>query len=134
MKLKNNLLFISAAFLGFFFLSSETPVTTKAKPCEVTGQFSPTSGSFAYCAFTNCNGGYNTPSVAVNTNWIPILQGAGCNYVTITTSLPDNHPSGTITIVRGITTVVTHTVSAGQDAYFVDNVKAGCDDYFHINW
>jgi hypothetical protein len=134
MKSKNSLLLIGTALISFFLLTSFTPLKTASKPCEVTGQFSPTTSDFAYVALSNCNNSYNAASVTAGTSWIPILQGAGCNTVNITTSLPNPHPGGTISIYRGPTLVLTHTVSADQDVYFVDELKASCDDYYHITW
>lgn len=134
MKLKNILPFIGIACIGILLFSGFTAPNKSTKPCEITVQYSPTSGNFDYCAVANCNSSGNTASVTAGTNWIPILPGTGCTTLSITTSLPVTHPGGVIVISKNGNVLLTHTVSSGQDAYFTDVVKASCDDYFTVTW
>ncbi len=134
MKLKNILPFIGIACISILLFSGFTAPKKPTKPCELTVQYSPTTGDFGFCSVANCNSSSSVTSVTSGTNWIPILPGTGCSTVTITTSLPSTTPGGIIVISKGGTILVTHIVSAGQSATFTDVLKASCDDYFLVNF
>jgi hypothetical protein len=112
-----------------------TKVMIKANPCEITCQFSPSSGNLAYAGFSNCNGVTSTTNVVASTNYIPMLVGTGCNNVVISTRLPDPYPTGTLQVFKIGVLQVSHSIAADQLAVsFTDKIAASCNDYFSVTW
>jgi hypothetical protein len=101
---------------------------------RISCEFRAVSGNLEAAEADNCNNDNTAGVVAAGTSWTTSLLPANCDYVNLTTTLPDIHPAGTIRIYRNGVLYASQSVAQNQPTVFFYNLPAARSDQFLVTW
>jgi hypothetical protein len=134
MQRKKTGLLILSVVLSAIMIPVLSSFTTTQNLNKISCEFRAVSGDLAGAEADNCNNDNSANNVAAGTGWATTLMPVNCDYVNLTTTLPDIHPAGTIRIYRNGVLYALHPVAQNQQTIFSYNLPAARSDQFLVTW